>query len=62
MKFYIPFIVALGVASLYYSKGGRLGFDVIRTVTVRGDSPSAPVPVTLDLQIHRNGLVTWKRP
>lgn len=35
---------------------------VINTITVTGSDPSAPIPVSVTLQTHTDGRVTWKRP
>ena len=55
--------VSAGVAIQYFHPQLlTVPSPVINTVTVRGDSPSAPVPMTVDLQLHKDGSVTWKKP
>ena len=58
-------VIAVGVGvvlQFYYQHLLRLPSPVLNTVTVRGDSPSAPVPMAVDLQLHKDGSVTWKKP
>lgn len=35
---------------------------VVNTITVTGSDPSAPIPVSVTIQTHTDGRITWKRP
>lgn len=63
MKLYF-ITVAIAAAAIAYLLRTEwlplLQSPVERVVTVKGDSSSAPVPVSVDLHLHKNGSVSWK--
>ncbi len=35
---------------------------VINTITVTGPSTGSPFPTSVDVRLHKNGTLTWRRP
>lgn len=51
----------LGFLYLAYEQYGPPA-TVINTITVTGPSTGSPFPTSVDVRLHKNGTLTWRRP